>query len=92
MFSYKKTVKTESTETVSVQTPFYFQFTEYNTASFAKLTENNELVIIREAGDYFCVYSSEFIISEKLNRMDHEIDAEQFNWYRLKLITSIDAI
>lgn len=92
MFNFKKTIKTESIQEVSIQTPFYFQFTEYKIVSFAKLTENNELVVIRETGDFFTIYETELIINEKLNRMDHEIDAEQFDYYRSKTFSYIASV
>ena len=89
MFNFKKTFKTESIQEVSIPTPFYFQFTEYKIVKYGKLTEDNRLVIINETGDFFIVYDSELIINEKLNRMDHEIDAEQFDYYRSKTFSYI---
>lgn len=92
MFNFKKTIKTESIQEVSIQTPFYFQYSEYSIVRYGKLTEDNRLIVINETGDFFIVYDAEFIINEKLNRMDHEIDAEQFDYYRSKTFSYIASV
>ena len=92
MYTFKKTIKTEASEEVTVQLPFYFELREWEIVQFAKLTENKELVIINERGDFFCVYIGEYLLNEKLSHMTNEIDEEQFNYYRSKTFSNLAAI
>ena len=92
MYTFKKTTKTETSEEVTIQTPFYFQMQDWGVVSFCKLTEDNELAMVHERGDFFCVYVGDYLLNDKLSKMTNEIDEEQFNYYRSKTFSNLSAI